>query len=181
MRNRRNHKGYSLIEILVVLAIAAIIGVISMARFNYYDVQHGCRSAAQVLVSELRLQQQRTLALERPYGITIAPGGDNERYLLWVNDGTMRTLRTSTLRSFPGNVHFVAGQNDYQVQFQPWTSGSGGGTKISDPVTPNTSEWAVTKVMVTKPDIIIQGRNRLQETITIDVVSGKITVTEQQL
>jgi prepilin-type N-terminal cleavage/methylation domain-containing protein len=181
MRKRRAYRGYSLIEIVVVVAIMAIIGVIGIVRFSYYDIQHGCRSAAQVLISDLRLQQQKTIALERPHGITIAPGGNNDIFRLWVDDGTMKTLRTETLKSFPGNVHFVTGQADNEVRFLPWTSGMGGGTTISDPVTSITNEWSVAKMTATNPVILLQGRNRLQETITIDLLSGKITVTEQQL
>jgi prepilin-type N-terminal cleavage/methylation domain-containing protein len=188
MKRMEHHKarGFTLVEIMVVIVVLAIFSVIMLARFGFYEARHGCRSAAQLLITDMRLQQQRAIALERTHGITIAKGGNDTVYTLWIDDGGIHEFKkVSFSEMYRGDVRFSPGQGDQQVRFYPWTSGAGTNNSSADPLNRIPSEWSAAKIELIPPpaggtSILLQGAN-LQEVIVLNMKSGELLIRERQI
>lgn len=115
-------KGFTFIEIIVALSIFAFITALVVVRYNLYEARQAARSAAFVMMSDLRLQQQRAFAVDETQGITICPQGNRKAYRLWAVTSAqiLRTVNFDSL--FPGNIRFSSGQAGVDIQFFPGTS-----------------------------------------------------------
>lgn len=140
---RRCSQGYSLSEIIIVLAIVAIMATLTVVRFNQYKARGACRSASQILMQDLKFQQQRAFTLESEQGITISPGGDASKYTVWSSDGEIPPRKIDLRNLFSTNVRFAPGQSDKILIFYPWTADA-------------TNEWSYVKTNGTN-DIVIRG------------------------
>jgi len=155
-------RGFTLIELIVALFISACILSMVMLKFSVYEARHGGRSAAQVLISDLKMQQERAFAMESVYGITICPpppggaDGNTNEYFVW-NDIQANVVRKVKFNNiFRGDVRFAAGQGNTTIEFYPWTSGDG------NPPVVNLTEWSVVQS---------NGNNR------IEVIGGDTSFT----
>jgi len=63
------YRGVTLIELMVGIGIVAIL--MSIAAFGYknYEARYRCQSAAQVLIMDIRMQQQRAKRFDMEQGI----------------------------------------------------------------------------------------------------------------
>jgi len=162
---RMSDKGFSLLELVVVLIILGMASSVAMLRYNVYEANHACKSAAQILISDIRFQQQRAISLECTTGITISPGGSSREYLLWsgTSSNVIRRIRFGDI--FRGNVFFRPGQENCTLEFY------GAGTL-------NDNEWAVVKKNNVST-ISIQGGN-IMMTVHIDA-DGRARAVESHL
>jgi len=137
--------GFTLIELIVVIAIIGIIAVVVLVRYNTYEARHAGRSAAQVLVNDIKLQRQKAFTLEMPCGIHFAPGGNLRVYTLWYSPpegGPQKvTRRVDFSEIFRSDVTLAPGLANKTITFYPWTSGDGTGGAL----VPNINEWAMSK------------------------------------
>ncbi|MHC9541468.1 MAG: Tfp pilus assembly protein FimT/FimU [Vulcanimicrobiota bacterium] len=162
---RVSDRGFSLLELMVVLIILGMTSSIVLLRYNVYEANHACKSAAQILISDIRFQQQRAISLECTAGMTISPGGNSKEYVIWSETPSKVTRRISFGEIFRGNVCFRPGQEDRTLEFY------GQGTL-------NDNEWAVVKKNSVST-ITLQGGN-IMMTVHIDA-DGRARAVESRL
>lgn len=61
-------------ELIVVISIMVILMTIGGLEYKKYEIRHRCHTAAQVLVMDLKLQQQRSRTLDTRRGILFENG-----------------------------------------------------------------------------------------------------------
>jgi Tfp pilus assembly protein FimT len=93
---RKMVSGLTLVELCVVLGIIAILMTIGLMAYKNYETRHRCHAAAQVLVMDLRLQQQKARAMDEQRGILFE---DKYTYRLGVSPS-----RTSPYADFEPDI-----------------------------------------------------------------------------
>jgi len=165
VKRRPENSGFSLLELMVVLVILGMVTSLVLLRYNVYEANHACKSAAQILMSDIRFQQQRAVSMEYTAGITISPGGNAREYVLWCDTPPIVNRRVSFKDIFRGDVFFRPGQDDRKLEFY-------GQGSLSD------NEWAVVKKNSVST-VILQGGNIM---MTVNVgADGCTTAVESKL
>jgi len=162
---RRRETGFTLLELIVVLIILGMISCLALLRYNVYEANHACKSAAQILISDIRFQQQKAASLECTAGITISPKGNPREYVIWCGTPSKIVRRVSFKELFRGDVFFRPGQDDWTLEF--YGSGS-----------LNDNEWTIVKKN-TVSTMTLQGGN-IMMTVHIDP-DGRTRAVESSL
>jgi type II secretory pathway pseudopilin PulG len=78
----KRRKGFSLIEIIMILSIVSFVVVMATPSYRRYTSAWTCRSATQLLYTDLLYLRQRAFSLCMPTGVFFDPSG---KYTLWEN------------------------------------------------------------------------------------------------
>jgi len=93
----RSHvKGFTILELMMAMVIVAIMFSLAMMAYQNYETRTRVMGAAQVLVMDVRLQQQRARTLDESQGILFS---DKHHYSLGRCDDWSNTLTFH--RSYP--------------------------------------------------------------------------------
>jgi prepilin-type N-terminal cleavage/methylation domain-containing protein len=132
LRTERGAAGFTILELMMAMVIVAILVSLAMVAYQNYEARTRCFSAAQVLVMDLRLQQQRARTLDTQQGILFT---DKYNYSLGWRDGSgafhdaVPARRVDLQQSFNGVfVETIAGSPAFPtyVSFDPSAAGPGG-------------------------------------------------------
>jgi prepilin-type N-terminal cleavage/methylation domain-containing protein len=98
-----NHKGITLIELIVVIVIISLGAVLLVPNIGAWLSNYRLRSSARDIVSTMRTAQMRAVSNNIRYRVNfnaaeigVANSYILQRYIggVWVNDGTLQTLPT---------------------------------------------------------------------------------------
>ena len=126
-----NHKGITLVELIVVMVIIAIGALLMVPNIGAWLPSYRLRSAARDVVSTLRTAQIRAVSTKMNYQVSFDPGAGS--YILqhnsggiWFDEGPSQMLPSGILISgitFPTN----------KAQFDPNFVSSGGNLTLQNP------------------------------------------------
>lgn len=100
-----DHRGFTLVELIIVIAIIAIVGTISIPSFLRYSINANLKSAAREIASDILQSRARAISENRRQRIVFDM--TNESYTLeerddadssWINP------QTKTLSSFDSSI-----------------------------------------------------------------------------
>jgi len=131
MSSRLNHKGITIIELVIVMVIIAIGAVLMVPNIGAWLPNYRLRSATRDIVSTLRTAQMKAVSTQMNYQVSFDPGKGS--YILrhnsggaWFDEGGAQTLPSGILISmitFPDN----------KAQFDPHFVSSGGSITLQNP------------------------------------------------
>lgn len=82
MRQARNARGYSLVELLVVVAMVGIILLVTMPALLQLMPQYRIRSAASETANNLRMIRQRAISTRTPWRVSFDFNNNRYRYYM---------------------------------------------------------------------------------------------------
>jgi len=131
MSSQLNHKGITLIELVVVMVVIAIGAVLTVPNIGAWLPNYRLRSTTRDIVSTLRIAQIKAVSTKMDYQVSFDPGKGS--YLLrrnsggaWFDEGNSEALPSGILISaitFPDN----------KAQFDPHFVSSGGSITLQNP------------------------------------------------
>ena len=103
---RKNHRGFTLIELMITAAIVAILASVALPSYQQYVIRSN-RAAAQAEMMDIANRQQQFFLANRSYATTLAalgyslPNDLNERYTAGVTTNNTATPPNFTVTFTP--------------------------------------------------------------------------------
>jgi prepilin-type N-terminal cleavage/methylation domain-containing protein len=116
----KRRKGFTLVEIIVTVGLLTTLLACAIPFYRSSVAAWTCQRAARALYADLLLQQQRSLSLYSPAGITIHARGS---YELWETSSTSADRKTTKTASPAGTLPMMismgGSMKDLTVSFSP--------------------------------------------------------------
>jgi general secretion pathway protein H len=128
VRTRRNHAGFTLLEMVVTIAVMAMIAGLVLARQPLHSIGLNADATVRALTNGLRLARSRAIAQDRPVAVVTAATGfsvdGGAPWMLPAQEALSATqvVFTPDGGSTGGTILLAAGQRQIAVEVN-WLTG----------------------------------------------------------
>jgi prepilin-type N-terminal cleavage/methylation domain-containing protein len=159
-----NHKGFTLVELMIVLAIAGVLATMAVPAFQRYAANANLRAASRVIVGDFFNTKQRAVSGERAVA-----GSLSSRYRITFNGTSSYTIRQCTPATENESCCGMGAANPCYTDLNNKSITSYGYGIQLDPATTVSDYYFQTRGTVTNGTIVLRNSQGSRATITINM------------